>query len=224
MVHAQKADFVFRRNGRVHLNWRRRQFSRLLTAEVSASAVVMLDTPCSEVVWRVLATHSILQFPLHFPSRASPRAITFQLDSTRYSCQILIKLESARQIFAKSSNMKFHENPSSGSRAVPFGQTWRNFVNAPKNYTWISGPTPIISPHDIHWLIFIIYSRTGQLQPSVRPHNSLRTRLRAAEGRTCVDIHRKTGVNAELTGRLLFFFFCGAADQRGPWPPHSWGF
>ena len=30
---------------------------------------------------RVLATHSIRQFPLHFPSRASPCAITFQLDS-----------------------------------------------------------------------------------------------------------------------------------------------
>jgi len=27
---------------------------------------------------RVLATHSIRQFPLHFPSRASPCAITFQ--------------------------------------------------------------------------------------------------------------------------------------------------
>jgi len=51
-------------------------------AEVCASAVVMLDTPCSVVVWRVLATHSIRQFPLHFPSHASPCAITFQLDST----------------------------------------------------------------------------------------------------------------------------------------------
>ena len=67
MAHAQKSDFVFRRNGRVHLNRQGRQFSRLLTAEVWASAVVMLNTPCSEVVWRVLATHSIRQFPLHFP-------------------------------------------------------------------------------------------------------------------------------------------------------------
>ena len=57
-----------------------RQFSRLLAAVVCASAVVMLDTPCFEVVWRVLATHYIHQFPLHFPSRASPCAITFQLD------------------------------------------------------------------------------------------------------------------------------------------------
>ena len=59
-----------------------RQFSRLLAAEVCASAVVMPDTVCSEVVWRVLATHCSQQFPFHFPSRASPCAITFQLDST----------------------------------------------------------------------------------------------------------------------------------------------
>ena len=57
-----------------------RQFSRLLAAEVCASAVVLLDTPCSEVVWRVLATHSIRQYPLHFPSLASPCAIIFQLE------------------------------------------------------------------------------------------------------------------------------------------------
>jgi hypothetical protein len=98
MAHAQKPDFVSRRNGRVHLNRRGCQFSRLLAAEVCASAVVMLNTPCSEVVWRVLATHSIRQFPLHLPSRASPCAITFQLDSpyreeeTTLSCfrQILV--------------------------------------------------------------------------------------------------------------------------------------
>jgi len=81
MTHAQKPDFVFRRNGRVHLNRQERQFSRLLAVEVCASAVVMLDIPCSEVVWRVLATHCIRQFPLHFPSRASPCAITFRLES-----------------------------------------------------------------------------------------------------------------------------------------------
>jgi hypothetical protein len=66
MAHAQKPDFVFRRNGRV--NRRGRQFSRLLAADVCPSAVVMLDTPCSEVVWRVLATHSICQFPFTSPT------------------------------------------------------------------------------------------------------------------------------------------------------------
>ena len=66
-----------------HLNRSGRQLSRLLATEVCASAVVMLDKPCSEVVRRVLATHSIRQFPLHFPFRASPCAITFELESTQ---------------------------------------------------------------------------------------------------------------------------------------------
>jgi hypothetical protein len=60
-----------------------------------------------------------------------------------------MKLEYSRQVFEKHSNIKFPENPSSGSRAVPCGgrdrrtdgQTdmtklivaFRNFVNAPKN-------------------------------------------------------------------------------------------
>jgi len=82
MAHAQKPDFVFRRNGRVHLNRRGRQFSRLLAAEVCASAVVMLDTPCSGVQCKTIG------YPLHspvsplLPLPASPCAITFQLEST----------------------------------------------------------------------------------------------------------------------------------------------
>jgi len=68
-----------------------RQFSRILAAELCASAVVMLDRPCSAVEWRVLATHSIRQFPLHFPSRASPCAITFQLGSTLYALTLSVR-------------------------------------------------------------------------------------------------------------------------------------
>jgi len=86
MAHAQKPDFVFRRNRRVHLNQRGHQFSRLLAAEVRTSAVVMVDTPSFEVVWRVLATHSIRQFPLYFspvhhrvPSRFNWTILTFTL-------------------------------------------------------------------------------------------------------------------------------------------------
>jgi hypothetical protein len=41
MEHAQKPDLVFRRNGRVHVNRRRRQFRRLLAAEVCASALIV---------------------------------------------------------------------------------------------------------------------------------------------------------------------------------------
>jgi hypothetical protein len=45
-----ETGFRLSAKGRVHLNRRGRKFSRLLAAEVCASAVVMLDTPCSEVV------------------------------------------------------------------------------------------------------------------------------------------------------------------------------
>ena len=51
MAHAQKPDLVFRRSGRVNLNRRGRQFSLLLAAEVCPSAVVMLGTLSSKVVW-----------------------------------------------------------------------------------------------------------------------------------------------------------------------------
>jgi len=52
-----------------------------------------------------------------------------------------MKLEFRRQIFEKYANIKFQENPSSGSRLFPCGQTdvaklivaFRNFANATKN-------------------------------------------------------------------------------------------
>jgi hypothetical protein len=78
-----------------------RQFSRLLAAEVCASAVVMvimLNIPCSEVVWRVLATHYIRQFPLYFPSRASPRAITFPLESNAQLAQCHFQRAACRHL------------------------------------------------------------------------------------------------------------------------------
>jgi hypothetical protein len=54
---------------------------------------------------------------------------------------ILMKFEFYRQIFEKVSNINFHQNPSSGSRVVPCGQTdmaklivaFRNFAKAPNN-------------------------------------------------------------------------------------------
>jgi hypothetical protein len=61
--------------------------------------------------------------------------------SLTYSCQILMKLESWRQIFEKPSNVKFHKNSSFKSQYVPWGQTgmtklivaFRNFTKALKN-------------------------------------------------------------------------------------------
>ena len=37
-----------------------------------------------------------------------------------------MKLKFSRQIFEKYSNIKFHENPSNGSRVVPYGDEGKN--------------------------------------------------------------------------------------------------
>jgi hypothetical protein len=64
------------------------------------------------------------------------------MQSTLYSFPILMKLEFSEQFFEKYTNIKCHENLSSGSRLVPCGQTdgydeanslFRNFTKAPKN-------------------------------------------------------------------------------------------
>ena len=52
-----------------------------------------------------------------------------------------MKLESFRQMLEKISNIKFHQNPTIGSRVVSCGQkdmtklivAFRNFANAPEN-------------------------------------------------------------------------------------------
>ena len=46
----------------------------------------------------------------------------FLMWSTRYSYQILMKLEFSGQIFEKYPNIKFHENLSGGRQVVPCGQ------------------------------------------------------------------------------------------------------
>ena len=67
MAHAQKPDFAFRQNGRVHLNRRGRQFSRLLAAVLCASAVVLLDTACAELVWEYWLPIPFASFPFTSP-------------------------------------------------------------------------------------------------------------------------------------------------------------
>jgi len=86
MALAQKTDLVFRRNGQVHLNRLGRQFSLLLAAEVRASGFIV-GSNAGYTMFRgsVKGTgyplHSPFS-PLHFPTRASPCDITFQLEST----------------------------------------------------------------------------------------------------------------------------------------------
>ena len=68
LAHAQKPHFIFRLNGRVHLNRRGSQFSRLLAAEVCASALVMVDTPRCEVVWEYWLPIPFASFPFTPPA------------------------------------------------------------------------------------------------------------------------------------------------------------
>jgi hypothetical protein len=49
----------------------------------------------------------------------------FCMGGTRYFCAILVELEFSGQIFEKYSNIKFHENSSSGSRVVPCRRMYR---------------------------------------------------------------------------------------------------
>jgi hypothetical protein len=68
------------------------------------------------------------------------------MKSTRCFCQILLKFEFSQQIFEKVLEIKFHQNPSSGSRVVQFGQmngrtditklvvAFRTFANAHKKF------------------------------------------------------------------------------------------
>ena len=67
MAHAQKPDFFFPRNGRVHSNRWGCQFSRLLAAKVCASALVMLDILRSEVAWEYWLPTPFASFPFTSP-------------------------------------------------------------------------------------------------------------------------------------------------------------
>jgi len=64
MAHAQKPDLVFQRNGRVHLNRRGCQFSRLLAVEECGSADISCIDRVPTYSGRLLATYSIRIFPL----------------------------------------------------------------------------------------------------------------------------------------------------------------
>jgi hypothetical protein len=99
-----------------------RQFSRLLAAELRTSACRVCTARaslCSAVMWRLLVTHSILLFPLHFSSRASPCAITFQTQSTDAIAGFLRQKKTLRYripgFFYASFNLGFVSNTEIGT-------------------------------------------------------------------------------------------------------------
>ena len=86
MAHEQKPDLVFQRNGRVHLYRWGCQFSRLLAAEVCASAVIMLDRPCSDTVQDCWLPTPFASFPFTSPPvlrRVPPDSVSTLLTGKR---------------------------------------------------------------------------------------------------------------------------------------------
>ena len=90
MAHAQKPEFVFPRNGRVHLNQWGHQFSRLLAVEECRPLVVMvvmLDRPHSKVKWNCTGypLHSLVSPSLPLPCVTVCHQVPnelYQLDAT----------------------------------------------------------------------------------------------------------------------------------------------
>jgi hypothetical protein len=67
-------------------------------------------------------------FQIFLTSRSIQRDIVIMMRSSSCKvpviCQILMKLEFSQQIFEKkNTNVKYYQNPSSGSRVVPCGRT-----------------------------------------------------------------------------------------------------
>ena len=57
---------------------------------------------------RLLATHSTRMFPLHFPYRASPRAITFQLSYTTYVMQNISEISDRQNLYNAGDACEMH--------------------------------------------------------------------------------------------------------------------
>jgi len=78
-----------------------------------------------------------------------------------------MKLEFSRQFFEECLTVKFHDNPSSGSRVVPCGQTDvtklivapRNFANSPK-YSFKNHKRKNLheTSYEGTWFAFSLYS------------------------------------------------------------------
>ena len=76
------------------------------------------------------------------------------------SCKLRFILEFSRHIFEKHSNIKFHENPSSGSQVVPCGRTYQTDMTnfkAVHSVDFLSPCTKFIAPTTCKVLIIYTY-------------------------------------------------------------------
>jgi len=100
--------------------------------------VVISTIACPAVPYFSTLSHKWLEFQKNVTEHKT--CVVILSTRLRYSSQILTKLGFSRQIFQKSSTIKFHENPPSESQVVPWGPTdmtrllaaFRQVANAPK--------------------------------------------------------------------------------------------
>jgi len=124
MAHVQKPDFVFRRSGRVHLNrrWASVQSttgSRVVRISGSNAGYTMFRGSVKSTGYPF---HSPVS-PLHFPSRASPCAITFQLESrTRFEPVIeglyILLTQSRLRLSLSVATNNLYEHPAGFKPAI----------------------------------------------------------------------------------------------------------
>jgi hypothetical protein len=108
-----------------------------------------------------------------------------------------MKLEFPRQIIKKSSNIKFHENPFSGSRVIPCGEThdganklvrFHNIAKAPTNRRFsiiLTNTNVVISPLSTYIFKAILFLSSRVMFFFMWPH-SLNSRNHLSDYVTCL--------------------------------------
>ena len=152
MAHAQKPDFVFRRNGRVHLNWRERQFS----PTIGSRGVRISGSNAGYTMFR--GSVNSTGYPLHSPGTPSlspPCFTVWQHISTElYNFLSIIKLptlhnsnsseiNTTTQLFRRSTLpvrdvtgcIKHHCRPADASAINPYQSVPQTF--------------PAVTPYDL---------------------------------------------------------------------------
>ena len=183
MAHAQKPDLVFQRNGRVHLYRQGCQISRLLAAEVCASAVVMLDRPCSHTVHECWLPTPITSFPFtsppvlrRVPSDSVSTLLTFWI--TDVFCIMVNHYSKTKEMWTTQSSIKSGISKCEGrhSNCTKSKQPpWlRSFVAASLRIVFFWGMMPTMgNDFRIFWHHNIILKSITQWQGIIFHNNRI---------------------------------------------------